>query len=97
MTVAEVFEIVVYTGGHRDPRAAHRQDLVVLRGSQLTHVWSVIRQSPVDWHDEIPRSVSQQSPEQIHHSSGLGFIAGFRSQMRESLKVAADRLQQCNK
>lgn len=97
MAVAEVLQIVVYPGGHRDPRAANRHDLVVLRRAQLAHVQPVRRQSPVDRHDEIPRPVPQQPPEQIQHGSRLTFIARFGSEMRESLEVAADRMQQCHK
>lgn len=97
MAVAEVLQIVVDARRNGHAGAARGHDLVVLGGSELAHVQRVDGEAPVDRHDEFGGPGAQESLQQLHHGSPLGFVAGFRSDVVQSWKVSTRRCQQAQR
>lgn len=78
MAVAEIFQIVVNPRSHSYSGAASSDDLVVFGGPELAHIQAVIGKALVDWHDELRGSAPEETLQQLHHSSTLNLVAGFR-------------------
>ena len=89
MTVTEILQIVVDARSQRHSAAAGGDDLVVLRGAELTHIQAVVGQAPVHRHDELRGSVPEQPLQQLHHCSALRLVAGFRFDVVQCGKLTA--------